>query len=241
MAYYNPAGRLFSDDGTRLGGALGPRIGGGPLDSLVALLEEDPSSRRAILQLDDPGGPRRTRDQSCATSLQFFVRDGRLEAITTMRSQSALMVLPYDAALFMTLQIWVAALLGANVGGHVWIANSFHLYDDELALARRVLAEPLSDLSLPPVGDASDSLPRLLAFEKRLRCAVEAQNGWLVEDLGSATRPDTLEGAIEIVLLAHAARRLGDSDLWKSSLSRLPAGWDRCLRPPDVLPACQPR
>ena len=33
-----------------------------------------------------------------------------------MRSQSALMVLPYDAALFMAIHIWVAACLGGEPG-----------------------------------------------------------------------------------------------------------------------------
>jgi hypothetical protein len=235
IAYYNSMGRLFSDDGRRLRNAFGTRIGGGPLDAAVALLRRDPSSRRAMLVFGDSAGPAiRTRDSSCAISLQFLIREGRLEAITNMRSQSALMVLPYDAALFMTIHVWVAALLDVPIGSHTWIANSFHLYEDEVALAGKVLEGPVTSLGLPPVGDPHLSLSQLLRFEHQLRTAAECGNASEVSELEAAvSTARSLEGAIRAVLLAHARRRLGQDQQCRRALSQLPAGWGECLPKPQ--------
>lgn len=238
IAYYNSLGRLFSDDGRRLRGAFGPRVGGGALASAVALLRQDPATRRAIIYLADPSGSRaRTRDHSCAISLQFLVRGNRLEAITTMRSQSALMVLPYDAALFMTIQVWVAALLGIEAGSHTWVANSFHVYEDEISLAREVLAKPVRSVTLPPVRDSEPSLRGLLHFERRLRRATERGDRVEVAECIEIGPPlaDDLESATEAVLLAHAGRRLADPVLWQGALAKLPPGWGDCLRAPETL------
>ena len=140
IAFYNDRARAFSDDGVRLPSAFGARMRR-PVDQLQAaldLLRADPTSRRALIAIsrsDDLAQAR--RDHACAQSLQLFVRDGKLEAITIMRSQSALMVFPYDAAMFMTLQFWAAAVLGIGCGPHSWIANSMHIYEDEVPLAER--------------------------------------------------------------------------------------------------------
>lgn len=237
IAYYNSMGRLFSDDGRRLRGAFGPRVGGEPLAAAIALLRRDPATRRAIIYLADPSGSRaRTRDHSCAISLQFLIRGGRLEAITTMRSQSALMVLPYDAALFMTVQVWVAALLGIDVGSHTWVANSFHVYADELSLAREVLDKPVASMTLPPVRDPHGSLSALLHFERRLRRATESEDMYEAAELeAGAQAADDLRSAIQAVLLAHSGRKLHDPALWRRALAKVPSGWGDCIRRPETL------
>jgi hypothetical protein len=237
IAFYNDAARRFSEDGKQLSGAFGARMrkrGGDQLSSAVGLLRRDPATRRAlVLFADTADATAPNRDQPCAISLHLLMRAGRLEAITTMRSQSALMVLPYDAALFMAIHIWVAACLGVEPGPHVWLAHSFHIYEDELELARSVLATQVSPACLPHARDPEDALPRLLSFEQRLRLATESSARSAVADLAEeVTGVDELHEAARAVLLAHATRRLGDPDLWRSSTAMLPAGWSEFMRPP---------
>jgi thymidylate synthase len=174
ISHYNSHGRAFSDDGRRLAAAFGARMrvrGGDQLQRVIGLLRRDPSSRRAQIVFAEPGDGREpSRDFPCATAIQFAIRDDRLEAVTTMRSQSALMVLPYDVSLMATLQVWIAALLGVAPGPHHWIANSFHIYADEIELAERVLAQPPESVSLPPVGsDPEGQLAALQSYERTLR------------------------------------------------------------------------
>lgn len=238
IAFYNSDGRLFSDDGRTLHGAFGARMrnrSGDQLLSVLARLRRDPGTRRALIVFAQPSDSwTSTRDHPCAISLQFLIRGGRLEAITTMRSQSALMVLPYDGALFMTIQIWVAACLGVQPGVHTWLAHSFHIYEDEVDLAHAVLGGPVDARSLPPVSDPEAGLPGLLRFEQDLRLATQRSAHSEVAALtGQVQRADELHQAARAILLAHAARRLKDVDLWRETLDRLPEDWRDCLRQPD--------
>jgi thymidylate synthase len=214
ISYYNSHGRVFSDDGKRLAAAFGARMrirGGDQLQRVIELLRRDPSSRRAQIVFAEPGDGRElSRDFACATAIQFAIRDGRLEAMTTMRSQSALMVLPYDVSLMATLQVWVAALLGIAPGPHHWIANSFHIYADEVELAERVLAQPPESVSLSSVGsDPERRLAELQTYERTLRETVLAGERSVGEiELSPWLQDDReLHGHFAAVLRRHALGR----------------------------------
>jgi thymidylate synthase len=175
IAYYNVRARLFSDDGLRVRSALGPRLfaaGEAQLEAALEKLRSDPASRRATIIVSDQTEVLiESRDQSCIESLHFFVRGGRLEAITTMRSQSALMVMPYDIALLLLVQLWAAHALGVPPGPHVWLAHSFHLYSDEVELATAVVEEPPTALRMPAIEAHADDLAFLQALEGAVRSA----------------------------------------------------------------------
>lgn len=214
ISYYNSRGRAFSDDGHRLSAAFGARMrvnGGDQLQRVIELLRRDPSSRRAQIVFAEPrDGRESSRDFPCATAIQFAIREGRLEAVTTMRSQSALMVLPYDVSLMATLQVWIAALLDVAPGPHHWIANSFHIYADEIELAEAVLAQPPESAALPPVGaDPERRLSVLQSYERTLREAVVSGESSALEiELPHWLRDDReLHGRFAAVLRHHAIGR----------------------------------
>jgi len=139
LVRYNPRMAEFSDDGTRLAGAYGPRLAhqwGYVLDKL----REDPDSRQAVAQIWT-ANPGRSKDVPCTMAAQFLLRGGRLHSIWTMRSSDLWLGLPYDAFSFSRLAASVAGCLGVPQGFVEIAAGSSHLYDVDFSLARQVLAE----------------------------------------------------------------------------------------------------
>lgn len=143
---FNPRGSAFSDDGETLFSAPGYRIfssvSGNQFEALISRLSSDPTSRRTVIQMNTSADLiRDTKDASCVISLQFLIRENKLVCITNMRSQSALMVLPYDVFLFTMIHEAVASRLGVDLGVYYHTANSFHYYMDEEAFLFDVLKE----------------------------------------------------------------------------------------------------
>jgi thymidylate synthase len=160
----------FSDEAGRLRGAFGYRLrsaGGDQLEGAIELLRADPGSRRAFLTVTRPIDVlERPRDFPCAASIHFRLRNDTLLAMTTMRSQSALMLFPYDAALFCLLQIWVASALDVPVGPHHFSFGSLHIYRDELEVARALLEEDLRAARVGPMTHPREMLDKLLEWER---------------------------------------------------------------------------
>src|SRR5271157_3501223 len=125
LHYYRPGATEYSDDGWTLSGAFGSRLRGlnGEMDQLAAVIKRlvnDPASRRtysAIIKAEDNLIP--SREYPCAAGVQLFLRNGRLTMLTVMRAQQAFTVLPYDAFLFMAMQLVLAAQLGVDVGTYM--------------------------------------------------------------------------------------------------------------------------
>jgi thymidylate synthase len=233
ISYYNPHAHDFSDDGIYITAAFGKRLFANPsavdqFDAIAKRLALDPQSRRTVATIASPEDNRRdSRDYPCAVAIQFFLREQRLHAITYMRSQSALMVLPYDAFLFMTLQCWLASRIGAELGSYRHIAGSFHVYDDEVAFAKSVLDSGADSASIGPMPAPETNSELLLEFERDLRVAVLGDDLARVQQMFDAERIHGFDGSFfshaRAVLLFHAIRRLNADDLRESLLTVQPA------------------
>jgi thymidylate synthase len=176
ISFYNPNGRSFSDDGTRLFAAPGARIffspEGNQLAHVIQKLKKDPSTRRAVIQLFTFSDLfSETRDCSCAVSIQFLLRNNELSCVTYMRSQSALMVMPYDLFLFTMLHEVVALCVGVKPGAYHHFCGSLHYYQDEEETVRAVLEEEMSLSPEMPVmqSASSDDLLKLSSAEQEIR------------------------------------------------------------------------
>lgn len=176
ISFYNVRGRNFSDDGVTVPSAPGKRIfspegRSNQFDRIVRKLKDDPSSRRAIIQILLPSDvARETRDVSCLISLQFVVRNDELSCIAYMRSQSALTVMPYDVFLFSMLQETVAVSLGLKLGPYFHICGSMHYYDDETESLQKVTG---SDYPIPnEMAAMRDATPKTREALRRTECDV---------------------------------------------------------------------
>jgi thymidylate synthase len=160
---YNRALQRYADDG-RLQGAYGPRIRRwhdeiDQLDHVRRLLSRDPDSRQAVIQIYDPQRDTRGhRDVPCTLHYRFFVRRGRLEMHTTMRSNDVWLGLPYDLFTATVLHELMADWLGTELGTYHHSVDSLHLYAQHEQAAVEVagsVVEPspaMAALSAPADG-----------------------------------------------------------------------------------------
>jgi thymidylate synthase len=157
LGFWNPRMRKYSDDGVRLCGAYGYRMGSQPrLDPVLAkklrhwtrfenasptdqlrsayeALRHTPATRQAVVQIWDakfdlPNPASRSRDVPCNLIGHMMIRDGRLEWLQTMRSNDFIWGFPYNIIQFTTIQEIMAGWLGIRLGSYVHISDSLHVY-----------------------------------------------------------------------------------------------------------------
>jgi thymidylate synthase len=179
ISQYAPRWREFSDDGSTIAGSCyGKRVferkGGKPSqwDSLINLLTVDPQSRRAVLLFREAGTESlqsKRRDVACATSFQCLIREGHLHTVVYMRSNDAILGLPYDVFLFTMLQEILATTLGLELGYYYHMCGSLHLYDKNIELAKRVMSSAEEyDFEMPKMQSTSD-IKNFLEAENSIR------------------------------------------------------------------------
>ncbi|GAB1693280.1 thymidylate synthase [Krasilnikovia sp. M28-CT-15] len=182
IAHYAPRLRGLSENGTTLTGtAYGPRLfGASPpddrsqFDRILALLHDDPDTKRATLlimrpdELTDQANP----DVACTLGLQFMLRAGRLQASAYMRGNDAMIGLYGDTFAFTFIQEFAARLLGVEVGTYAHHVGSMHINTLDLAKVERILAEPphpdFGPAAMPSATCWAD-LRVVLSWEERLR------------------------------------------------------------------------
>lgn len=218
-AYYRRGAHEYSDDQHTLSGAFGHRLltaAGDQLAAVLGRIERDPAHRRAFaLVLDPSDNFRESREYPCAVGVQLFLRDGKLTWLTVMRAQQALTVLPYDVFLFMLMHQWAAALLGVPCGPYIHQSGTFHFYDNEIPLARKVVEAPLTSASLPALPGAPEearaAVTELVTVERALREAVAAGDTAAVDRIAGERCVADFADVARACLATFAYRKLGDT------------------------------
>lgn len=117
------------------------------LKYVVDVLNKDPYSRQAVIEIADPvkdnfdedGNLKVTKDQPCTRLLNFQNRNGALDLTVYMRSNdliwgfSAVNVFNFT---FM-LEI-VAGMVGLPVGNYYHVANNLHVYEDKMDMVHEI-------------------------------------------------------------------------------------------------------
>ncbi|WP_326770616.1 thymidylate synthase (plasmid) [Streptomyces sp. NBC_01591] len=218
-AYYRRGAHEYSDDQHTLSGAFGHRLltsSGDQLEAVVERIRKDPAHRRTFaLVLEPEDNFRMSREYPCAVGVQLFLRDGALTWITVMRAQQALTVLPYDAFLFMGMHQYAASLLNVAVGPYIHQSGTFHFYENEVELARKIVAEPPTPARLPAFPGSADgareTARELIDVERHLREAVGAGDKAAVDKIAAT---ETLSGFADVAracLATLAYRKLGEA------------------------------
>jgi thymidylate synthase len=205
ISYYLRRYKCDSEDGRTIYGAYGPRLFGlrqiNQVRNVLNLLRERPSSRRAVIQLFDAvdiESPH--KEVPCTCSLQYAVRNGKLNAMTHMRSNDAYKGLPHDIFTFTMLQEVFARTLGVELGSYKHSVGSLHLYDEDRKRAKRYLGEGWQESdSMPamPQGDPWLSIASLLDVEASIRGNFQSK----IEDL--TAEPYWKDLAFLLLIFSH--------------------------------------
>jgi thymidylate synthase len=139
ITHYNSHIAQFSDNGVDFNGAYGPPIRA-RWPGVLNTLKTDPDSRQAVIQVyRTPEQP--TKDVPCTLSMSYFIRNGQLDTVVSMRSSDVWLGLPYDTFMFTTLANILAAQLEINIGSLTLHLGSSHLYAINNETAAAVIAD----------------------------------------------------------------------------------------------------
>src|SRR6185312_16137032 len=188
-----PAYRNESEDNVSVYGGYGPRLfgqrGHDQVANVLSILSDRPTTRRAVIQIfnaEDLAAPH--IEIPCTTTLQFFLREKKLEMIAIMRSNDAYKGLPHDVFCFTMIQELLARSLEAEIGTYRHFAGSMHLYSGDENDAMRLTEEGLqSRIEMPPmphgdpwpaVGAVMNALERIRSHEQLDASTFGLDNYW---------------------------------------------------------------
>lgn len=185
ISHYLPRYADSAEKNGKVHGGYGPRLFGmhgayNQLERIITLLRDKKTTRRALIQLFDAADlfPENVqeddfKDIPCTVSLQFLVRDNKLNLFVNMRSNDAFRGLTHDIFAFTMIQELVAGTLGLDLGSYYHFVSSMHLYEVDLDKVRALQKEgfmstrPLMTV-MPAVGSL-DHRFSLLKVEAELR------------------------------------------------------------------------
>lgn len=129
---YTSAWDRMSDDGetvnSNYGWCIRRKFGFDQWEYVKNLIRKDQMTRQAVIHIKTADNAE-TKDMNCTVALQFLVRDGKLNMITTMRSNDLWMGFPFDVFQFTCMQQLMAIELGLGFGEYVHNVGSLHLYE----------------------------------------------------------------------------------------------------------------
>ena len=131
---YNQNLARTSDDQQTLQGAYGPHIAYA-WHLVKQNLQNDRESRQAVIPIWGMRTNRGSKDVPCTISLQFMIRNQRLNMTANMRSSDIWLGLVYDFYVFTQLQNLMSHELDVGVGTATLNLGSSHLYDVNFKMA----------------------------------------------------------------------------------------------------------
>lgn len=233
LEYWNSKYRDFVGPGPELHGAYGYRLRNhldvDQLERTYQILDSDPDSRQAVLQIWDSridmpaaDGTPSDRDIPCNVLAMPKIRDGRLEWLQVIRSNDMFLGVPHNFVQFTSLQEILAGWLGVECGSYTQISDSLHIYN-------RDWQKVADSRPLPNVSPNSDSLalPRRESdrvfgeLERRVEIMIDPETE--TERLGGLASWDNVPQGysnIVYVLVAEALRRRSLKDEATRIMSR---------------------
>lgn len=153
------------------------------IDNVIKTLQNKHTSRRAVIQLFDASDlTGQFNEVPCTCTLQFLVRNQKLNLLVNMRSNDAYRGLPHDIFAFTMLQELIARSLNdVEVGIYKHCAGSLHLYEEiqvgdvkknDHDAAKIFLGEGWQDnISMPlmPPKDQWDAVRQVSEIEQKIR------------------------------------------------------------------------
>ena len=132
---------------------------------MIESLIKDKDSRQAIMHFNQPvhqySG---VKDFPCTLEMTFHIRNDKLNATTTMRSNDVIKGTTFDVPFFTLLQQMALDVLRhkaypeLQMGSYTHIAHSMHLYESDFELVGNMLKNSFIPDAMPRITDASEIL-----------------------------------------------------------------------------------
>ena len=193
IQYYLGRYDTASDDNKTIHGAYGPRLfgsnGQNQIENVLNLLRRKPSSRRAAIQLFEARDlVADYKDIPCTCTMQFMIRNDRLNMITYMRSNDAYVGLPHDIFSFTMLQEVMARSLDTEIGFYRHSVGSLHLYEPNVEAAKQYLSEGFQDTKPMPIMPKTDPW-KSIDILKRAEASLRLNDGASIQELKEQVAP----------------------------------------------------
>ena len=111
------------------------------IQKVINLLKKEPETRRALICLWDAENDMNTHHPPCACTIQFMIRNDKLDTIAYFRSNDAWMAALPDMIAISKLSSLIASKLSIEVGKYIHFAASYHLYEPDIVPAIIALEE----------------------------------------------------------------------------------------------------
>lgn len=152
ISYLKENGVSIWDEWADEHGDLGPVYGsqwrtweaadGRRIDQIAEVVEairRNPDSRRHLVSAWNVGEVDRMKLPPCHFAFQFYVADGKLSCMLTMRSVDTFLGLPFNIASYALLTHMVAQQTGLEPGEFIWSGGDVHIYANHLEQVRTQL------------------------------------------------------------------------------------------------------
>jgi len=168
---YAPQYEKYADEAGNTNGAYGFRFWNNlkcasrsrnQLDLVIETLKNNDNTRQAIITFWEASDLNAAvnasgKDVPCTLSLQYIIRDNKLNAITTMRSNDVWLGMPYDIFAFTCLQRLIAQALGIKCGGYIHQVGSLHIYEKHWKSAIEAMKNPYFIRNHKPIWKMEES------------------------------------------------------------------------------------
>ncbi|MEX2410958.1 MAG: thymidylate synthase [Candidatus Paceibacterota bacterium] len=182
IEYYISLYRKESEDNETVTGAYGPRIMGvesiNQLENIISLLRRREASKKAVIQIYekkdlDEHIKKKHNSVPCTLTLQFLVRNSKVDMIVNMRSNDIIYGLPHDIFAFTMMQEIIARSIDKELGVYIHNVGSLHYYTEMEAIINDYMYEGyhstlLGEMPRMP-SNTYHILPKLLDTEAQIR------------------------------------------------------------------------
>ncbi|MBB6021513.1 thymidylate synthase [Paenibacillus sp. JGP012] len=158
IAYLKENGVKIWDDWADENGDLGPVYGsqwrtweapnGEKIDQIAAVVDSiknNPDSRRHLVSAWNVAEINNMKLPPCHFAFQFYVAEGKLSCMLTMRSVDTFLGLPFNIASYALLTHMIAQQCDLEVGEFIWSGGDVHIYSNHVEQVKTQLErEPLA-------------------------------------------------------------------------------------------------
>ncbi|MGF9696986.1 MULTISPECIES: thymidylate synthase [Paenibacillus] len=145
IAYLKENGVKIWDDWADENGDLGPVYGsqwrtweapnGEKIDQIAAVIDSiknNPDSRRHLVSAWNVAEINNMKLPPCHFAFQFYVAEGKLSCMLTMRSVDTFLGLPFNIASYALLTHMIAQQCDLEVGDFIWSGGDVHIYSNHV-------------------------------------------------------------------------------------------------------------